>query len=46
MPELHARWSYPIVLGAMAVLAIGMLVYFRRKGWIGTRKQAPPGGDS
>ena len=23
MPELHARWAYPILLGVMAVLAVG-----------------------
>ncbi len=35
MPELHARWGYPMLLVAMALVAAGMLVYFRRKGWIG-----------
>lgn len=38
MPELHVWWSYPAVLTAMLVLAGGMLVYFRRKGWIGERE--------
>ena len=34
MPELKAWWAYPAVLGVMAVIAAGMLVYFRRKRWI------------
>ena len=34
MPELGWRWSYFIVLGAMASLAIGLLIVFRRKRWI------------
>ncbi len=35
MPELNARWAYPIVLVVMAATAGGMLFYFRRKGWLG-----------
>jgi magnesium transporter len=34
MPELAVRWAYPALLGAMAMLAGGMLWYFRRRGWI------------
>jgi magnesium transporter len=34
MPELRQWWAYPVVLGVMAVIAAGMLVYFRRKRWI------------
>ncbi len=34
MPELHVRWGYVALLGVMAALATGTLVYFRRKGWI------------
>ena len=34
MPELGWRWGYPLVLLVMAVIAGGMLVYFRRKKWI------------
>ena len=34
MPELHVRWAYPTLLGAMAVTAGGMLWYFRRNGWL------------
>ena len=35
MPELHTPWGYPALLGAMFLLALLMLFYFRRKRWIG-----------
>lgn len=34
MPELQYRYGYYILLGAMAALAIGLLLVFRRKRWI------------
>lgn len=34
MPELEWHWGYFTVLGVMAAIAIGMLIYFRRKKWI------------
>ncbi len=34
MPELTKPWGYPAVLGTMLLTALGMLLYFRRKGWI------------
>lgn len=34
MPELEWRLGYPMVLGAMALVSIGMLIFFRRKKWI------------
>jgi magnesium transporter len=34
MPELKWRWAYFAVLGIMAVVAAGMLAYFRRKKWL------------
>jgi magnesium transporter len=34
MPELGWPWAYPAALGLMAALAGGMVVYFRRKGWL------------
>jgi magnesium transporter len=34
MPELHVRWAYPTLLGAMALVAGGMLWYFRKSGWL------------
>ncbi|MEO8215231.1 MAG: magnesium/cobalt transporter CorA, partial [Myxococcales bacterium] len=38
MPELRDRFGYPAVLLAMAVISGSMLLYFRRRGWLG----APP----
>lgn len=35
MPELHWHWSYPAVWGVMIVLGAGLLVWFRRRGWLG-----------
>ena len=34
MPELAYPWAYPALLGAMIVVGLGMLWYFRRKGWL------------
>ena len=34
MPELAKPWGYPAALGVMLLIAVGMLVYFRRKRWI------------
>lgn len=33
MPELEWKWGYFASLAIMAVMALGMLVYFKRKGW-------------
>jgi len=38
MPELHVKWAYPLLLGGMGLTAVGMVVYFWRKGWIGRRR--------
>ena len=35
MPELHQRWGYPTAIVSMVVIAGGMLLYFRKKGWLG-----------
>ena len=35
MPELTWYYGYPALLGVMATVAIGMLLFFRRKGWLG-----------
>ena len=35
MPELHTPYGYFTVMGIMIVVAIGMLLFFRRRGWIG-----------
>jgi magnesium transporter len=39
MPELRQRWGYPMVLGVMVLMAIGMLIFYRRRGWIGRRHE-------
>jgi magnesium transporter len=35
MPELRWKAGYFVVLGVMAVMAVVMLVFFRRRGWLG-----------
>lgn len=35
MPELGSRWGYPAALAVMAAVAIAMIAWFRRKGWLG-----------
>ena len=39
MPELNWVWSYPVLLLAMAIVAGAMLLFFRRRGWLGRRDQ-------
>ncbi|MBP8685554.1 MAG: magnesium/cobalt transporter CorA [Methanomassiliicoccales archaeon] len=34
MPELTSRYAYPAVLLGMTTIAMVMLLYFRRKGWL------------
>jgi magnesium transporter len=34
MPELNWKWGYPFALALMAAVAIVLLIYFRRKGWL------------
>lgn len=34
MPELSFAYGYPVVLGGMLLLVIGMLIYFKRKRWL------------
>ncbi|MBL4633711.1 MAG: magnesium and cobalt transport protein CorA, partial [Kofleriaceae bacterium] len=33
MPERDWKWSYPILLGVMAMITISLLLYFKRRGW-------------
>jgi magnesium transporter len=35
MPELNWTMGYPMALGLMAAIALGMIWFFRRKGWLG-----------
>jgi magnesium transporter len=39
LPELHYQYSYFIVIGVMAIVALGMLSFFWRKGWIGSTQK-------
>lgn len=34
MPELRYPFAYPLTIGGMLVLAVGMLVWFKRRGWM------------
>ncbi len=38
MPELKTRYGYFFTIGLMVVVAIGLLIYFWRKGWIFEKK--------
>ncbi len=38
MPELNWIWGYPFSLALMAVVTLGMLVFFWRKGWLERKK--------
>jgi magnesium transporter len=38
MPELKTKYGYFFILGSMAIVAIALLVYFWRKGWIFQRE--------
>jgi len=40
MPELHWFWGYPFALILMATVGLGILFYFRHKGWIGDSEAA------
>jgi len=33
MPELDQRWAYPAAWGLMLAIAIGMIMYFKKKKW-------------
>jgi magnesium transporter len=39
MPELDWPWAYPLLVALMFGLALGMLLYFRRLGWIGKGRE-------
>ena len=34
MPELHSPHGYYMIMGFMAVISLGMLIWFRRKRWL------------
>jgi magnesium transporter len=41
MPELSWIGGYPFALGIMLAVAVGILLFFRRKGWLGARQDIP-----
>ena len=41
MPELRWKYGYPAVMAAMAVLGIGLYVWFRRRGWTHVDDERP-----
>ena len=34
MPELRWRWGYPMALAIMGGVAFGLVLWFRRRGWL------------
>jgi len=36
MPELHSRNGYFVALAVMVMLGVGMTLFFKKRGWIGT----------
>jgi magnesium transporter len=39
MPELNWYFGYPFALGLMMAISLGILLYFRRKGWLGQNQK-------
>lgn len=35
MPELTWQWGYPAIMAFMLIVSIGLLAWFRRRGWLG-----------
>lgn len=46
MPELRWKYGYPLTWAVMLVTVAGLLVFFRRRGWLGRRRTAPRGDES
>lgn len=42
IPELRSTYGYPIVLGVMLSVAIGMMIWFVKKGWLLQSQNNPP----
>lgn len=34
MPEIYWEWGYPSALALMLLIGLGMLAYFKKKGWV------------
>ena len=39
MPELQEPWAYPILILAMGIVAVGMLIFFAKRGWLGRARR-------
>jgi magnesium transporter len=46
MPELNWRFGYPYALGLMVLTTLGMLWWFKHKGWLGHFGEQTPQSDS
>lgn len=44
MPELQSRYGYFVVWGVMLTVALGMLLFFRKRGWLGGEEKDEGGG--
>jgi magnesium transporter len=42
MPELRWGWGYPAALCVMALIVVSALLWFREKGWIGSKAMDDP----
>jgi magnesium transporter len=34
MPELEVPWAYPVTWGIMVIIALGMVIFFKRRHWM------------
>jgi magnesium transporter len=34
MPELDVPWAYPLTWGVMVIIALGMVLFFKRRHWM------------
>jgi magnesium transporter len=39
MPELKWHYGYFFVLGFMGLITLGLILWFKRKGWFNTDKE-------
>jgi magnesium transporter len=40
MPEVHWRWGYPAIWALMVAVGGGLVLWFRRRGWLGAGSDA------
>jgi magnesium transporter len=45
MPELDWYFGYPFALGLMLLVAIGIVIFFRKKGYVGSADRREPDDD-